>query len=559
MTTTNETINLVNIIDRINKDFLNGDITPITGGGGWINDDGTINYTNMNRMNNKYDPSFVSNVLSPAVRVSYTDTQFTTNTSVVYVRFKNNPSSNVSVQPTELNRTLMETVNGTSNLKNNILDINVTPLLAPASAAALNLTNLYVAHDMCLNWESYRKNKNMSLKKNTVNPSGRNDTVQYDWTNASAMTDFNKKMFNVKEFMGNPSYNMFALKALIYVYIRLLSFNVSMNLVQSVSTTPRSVNNAQVTVSIASALPAAYIYLMSREIGTLDAMISRINADMSTRKQRYQDLNTNINAIHDRLDTNRSSISTNQERLRTEKSYEKRVNIYSYTSLGFVIAILVGVVLIQVVPMEYRIKLASAGSVLGLASIFALVMWILQSKTVVEGFDTSGYINSSFAPTVGNISNWENLKDIYSRQMITLCAIYLEKVALLIHTISTFNTYKDVTYTMSKEIRYFTDTNSQMEIANEQLYGVHRVSDLTQKQKMAMTNLFIVIGIVVGLAILGHVGTEKKFTTMQPIILGVAGFVILIAVVIFIMQYTGFVRTDGDKKYWGQPVNTSFM
>jgi hypothetical protein len=221
------------------------------------------------------------------------------------------------------------------------------------------------------------------------------------------------------------------------------------------------------------------------------------------------------------------------------------------------IAVIIGAILVLVLPLEKRKRLIGAGAVLGVASIGALIMSVVFSKVVVEGF-ASAFVDPYGADQIANTINDENGTILFSGEMRRKVLEYLQKCAMLVTSVKSYQILGNINYTMAKESRYFNDMDSQMKLAGERIKGTHRSSDLMQKQNSASMYFFVTVSIIIGAALVSLVAFDES-PMVRLITYVVAGFFLALAMIIYVLEHSSYVRTDGDKKYWLQPPNAGMM
>jgi hypothetical protein len=244
------------------------------------------------------------------------------------------------------------------------------------------------------------------------------------------------------------------------------------------------------------------------------------------------------------------------DRARSEDKYEKKGKSLTVASLVILVAVIMGAILISILPLDRSKRLFGAAAVLGVASIGALILTVVFSKVVVEGF--SAWVDETNSDALAASITFDEGNRLFSSEMRNLVLTYLTQCTNLVNAVKSYQILGNVNYTMTKENRYFNDMNKQIYVAGEKIKGTHRASDLVQKQNSAAMHFFITVSIIIGASLLSLTAFEDA-PMLRTITYAVAGFFLVLAIVIFVLEHSSYVRTDGDKKYWSQPPNTGVM
>lgn len=432
-----------------------------------------------------------------------------------------------------------------SNAKVN--DINVYNLCTDATCQTM-LNALYAWHDLTseTNWATYMSGSNVTLKKAEITATGSNATETIRKGDSNTFKGDMNNIMNFGLLEGTKDIDMFMVRRVLYIYIRLFQFHIAMRVAMTYTTN-----------KIAWALPTSIISLLERDISSLDRVIQKVDDITLQRKQEYKGTNDSINTLYDTIQEQKEYIKNQVERVGTESKYESRGKSMTIAALVILIAVIIGAILVLVLPLEKRKRLIGAGAVLGVASIGALIMSVVFSKVVVEGF-ASAFVDPYGADQIANTINAENGTILFSGEMRRKVLEYLQKSAMLVTSVKSYQILGNINYTMAKESRYFNDMDTQMKLAGERIKGNHRSSDLMQKQNSASMYFFVSVSIIVGAALVSLVAFDES-PMARLITYIVAGFFLVLAMIIYVLEHSSYVRTDGDKKYWSQPPNGGMM
>lgn len=444
-----------------------------------------------------------------------------------------------------------------------LVDINVTNLVTSGSELEKLLNALYMWHELCddTTWNNYMQSPstNVSLKKATLS-SGINELSSGVNKNANvttANTDKNNmnRLLAFSTMEGATTIERFMVRRLLYVYIRALQFHIAMRFVKNV----HGANTADgVLKNKAWALPATIIGLLERDIADVNKIIRKVEDITLRSKNEYQTLNNGIGTLHDTIDKQKTYIRNQMDRASSETKYEKRGKSLTIASLVILVLVIVGAIAVSVLPLDRPRRMVGAAAVLGVASLGALILTVVFSKAVVEGFAGSAFTDSVGADKLVNDITFNNGNKLFSSEMRRLVLEYMQQCSQLVSAVKSYQILGNVNYTMTKESRFFGDLDKQMNVAGEKIKNTHRSSDLVQKQNSASMYLFISLSVIIGASLLSLTAFENM-PILRTITYAVAGFLTVLAIVIYVLEHSSYVRTDGDKKYWSQPPNTGMM
>lgn len=430
-----------------------------------------------------------------------------------------------------------------------VMDVNVHHLASDDCKKMMDA--LYAWHDLCNDdkWDLYMNGGDVNLKKAALTNS-RTNAIEAISKATPVTTGFKADMnsyLNFSKMERSTSVDRFMVQRMVYVYIRMLQFQIAMR-----------VANTDLDKKEWS-LAATIIGILERDIGDVATVIKRIDDLVVSQKKEYQKLNDNISNLHDTIDTHKTNIKTQVERVGTESRYESKGKSMMTAALAILITVVVGTILVFVLPLDKPKRMMGAAAVLTVASLSALIMSIVFSKVVVEGFTSNyAFVDSTLGDNIVRGISFANGNILFSGEMRRKVLEYLQHCTMLVNGVKSYQILGNINYTMSKENRYFNDMSGQMTIAGERIKGTHRTSDLVQKQYSSSMYFFISLSIIIGASLLSLVAFDEA-PMARLITLCVAGFFVVLAVVIFVMEFSSYVRTDGDKKYWSQPPNTGVM
>lgn len=446
-----------------------------------------------------------------------------------------------------------------------VVDINVSSLMSDVTEIRL-LNALYALYDLMsdTNWTTFQNrvdlgtHRTMRLKLAQIT-SGKNKTAEL---RSKDKNDSSTDGANLHYLLGDSwesilitfaddeKFVPFALRRLMYLYIRNFQFNIILSLIDKSTTTPTDYYTP-------SAKLAQSIYaLLETDIITLkDDTNVRMTEGVANRIRRYNNFTRSINEINDTYGETKDYVKANSERYDSESKYEGKASAIMYSSVAILIVSLAVSFISVGLNMDMKQKLMIAGGSAAFASIAGLALFVVFTKQVVEGFAATprtAFASSRFTSSLTKKIKEETITD-YKTAILDLSREYIQYIAVLIQTITSYRSFGNVTYSMAKEYRYYVDHNTTLRNTGDKYRVAHRASDLYQKKHGATIYLCILLAIICSVMAIAYIWVGESAPFLQTYVLGLGGVIIFVIFVIYIMEITGYVRTDGDKKYWGKP------
>lgn len=452
-----------------------------------------------------------------------------------------------------------------SSVENRVEDINVYNLMGDDDEKAV-MNALYVLYDLMSddNWKQYSIDPSDAKTTLNLQTAEIGTDMKYITTNLSVTA--NNETTEVLSYVlgdsweetlaslaASPSFIPFFVRRLAYLYIRLFSFYISLRVLKNVTDAVSS-DSTSGADDKAAALPNAIFKLLDYDLNVLrvDAM-SALATGINTRKERYNTYSTEINNLNDKYVKTREFVKKNSERNDSERVYEAKSRTLLFVGLAVFLVAFAVAAYSMLAPMEFKQKMMWSGGAIAFAVIMGVILLVLFTNQVVEGFAVNSvYATKTLDTLATNLGVTAIIGDLNSA-ILELARDYLRQVTTILQNVESYRVFGNTTYTMAKEYRYYTDHNKQLRNAGEKFRGLHRASDLYQKRYAATMYLFIVLAIIVSIMIMAYIAAGEKMPIMQPVVLWVGGILLAIVFISFIIEVSGYVRTDGDKKYWGKP------
>lgn len=271
-------------------------------------------------------------------------------------------------------------------------------------------------------------------------------------------------------------------------------------------------------------------------------------------QQRSAAYNSNLGSIQE-LDTQIKDLKVflqgEMERLNGENETQKKTKPFEYVAIAFFIAVAVAALVLFVTPMQRSYQIAGAVVLFAVAIFVAGIFKFMFMKRVEEGFEDQ-LTNPEYKMFGIQTQARADMLTTIQRAVYEVTNEYLSNTIFLGLILQAYRTYGIAGYSLQKEVRHYTDKYGQMQTTRYKLRQTASVVSLEQRVQAARLSLFVSLMLIIAGTTLALVAT-KSMPALQSYIYGIAGFLVLLTVFVFLFEITYRVRTDGDKYYWGQP------
>lgn len=454
------------------------------------------------------------------------------------------------------------TLNGTT-LVPNLRDVNLYSWCSSGSTEfCLILQKLYYIHDLFQlnNWETFTKGGSVILRGFTTAAVVYNSNVKLVTTDTYTLSASeynvlqtpssgtpvvylkdlidighgdaaNKIDFNYLKTVKNL--NTLIFRRLFYLWIRMAQYRIASTADFSSSIPWTSTISEQVKQCQFYLLTAANNAITSSNFTqTIYNAINQSQTGYRTTAATLNDLTTQINSGKGDLIRNQNAVQNNS------KTY-KIITIFQYTLLAVLGTVILAA---AVVGMGATTTVRSSYSVMILMGtiISAMIVMLVYQRYVPKETFTAGITGA--ATTQTNDTGFMQNVQIYASNTFTALA-YLDSYDI----ISNFN--RAIQQDMNRQ--YI--ANSDIGVSAQRLDSISKIVELNKVQANARIYLLIFVTVVIGVLVPVYVWAENA-PNIRYIALAIAVGMILMAIVMYGYQVTSLVRTNGEKKYWGQPI-----
>ena len=452
-----------------------------------------------------------------------------------------------------------------------IRDVNCMGYYSDKTSIIKYVQALYAWHNLLIpgNWDSFINGNKTILK--IPEPSSTNNltvqelilelnTVSYAVTDSGTLTNrsnVNSIMNSIIPFASilqvAKKINIYTIRRLFYMYIQIAQYCMAMGIVtqvyQSVKSATSIPDDYQTVFNRVLTIPKVIIQTL-KNIASNDSALSDLIAVTQRRVDEYSksvnvitNLNTNINKGKIVLTNNQEKIKGQNETLKTIKKFE----LASIIVFCIVLAASCGLL---VFPLDYSKKLTFGLVIVVIAIASSFTIGLLFNKANIKTFE-------KFVVTAQNIT------DDYSRFIASqnnafygLISEYLTATISNTNALQTYNIYGNVNFALQKEHTYYNNTDKLLTNVNSRMSSIYKISFLDQMQRTALMNFLMSITVITAATIMGYVAVQD-YQTLSKVVLGIGFTLIVFALIIYILEVTQRVRTDGNKIYWGDLSNAT--
>jgi hypothetical protein len=465
------------------------------------------------------------------------------------------------------------TLNGTT-LNTDVRDLNLYSWCSGTTDFLLILQKLYYIHDLfnLTNWQNFTQgiqvtlsgfNRSAVYQKNTIKlitvntytlqageynilaavpASGATTPVVYlkDLIDIGNGDVANKIDFNYLKTVKNL--NTLIFRRLFYLWIRMAQYRIATT--TSFNSTSWAGKRTDSPASLSGNVILSQFYLLAAAndaINSSDFTKTIYNA-INQSQTGYRTTAATLNDLTTQIKSGKGDLTRNQNSVQNNSKTYKIITIFQYTLLavlGTVIlaAAAVGMGATSTIRSSYSVMI-----LMGAIISVMIVMLVYQRYVPKETFADPYGISRSVAVTNNDDTGFMQNVKIYVSNTFTALA-YLDSYDI----ISNFN--RAIQQDMNRQ--YI--ANSDISVSAQRLDSISKIVELNKVQANARIYLLIFITVVIGVFVPVYVWSENA-PNIRYIALAIAMGMILMAIVMYGYQVTSLVRTNGEKKYWGQPV-----
>lgn len=449
-----------------------------------------------------------------------------------------------------------------SGINTTLLDINLYSWINQSTGGIFAgiMQKIYLIHDLFLpnNWSSFKGGNDVYLqgfnmtgtciKKIKLVATAPTGPGAYDVLSGTVPSGTAIPYVLVSELsiLGGESFpllamttvsnlNTFIIRRLFYLWIRMANYRIA------------AASNADETVTHACYLLLSRANDNAANTSTSDASATvsgEIYAGLADKQKVMRNAAGLLNDLNSDMATYQTTAQQAKNSITTEQSFERKVRIVEYVTFGILVAVFMASgFLTSAIGMEREKKLKMSLAVFLISSFsVAVIVLVYQSKIMnVEGFATplpaAGTAYSSVAADAGFTTN--------------VCT-YLAATISLSSTLDSYDLATNINQAMFNDTVKYTNLNVDLQIAGRRLNDMAKIVDVEKAQHNSAVYLLLTLIMVLAVMLPLYIWAEDSPTIRMGVMV-ISGAVVFMALLVHAYESTSIVRTDGHKKYWGQP------
>ena len=552
-------VNISNLLDTINNTFFNKSF--------FVNL-GTSIYNNAYLGGSAPLDTILNNLLNstPHSTNEYTlSSAPPQTTNIGIIQYNNNTIGNTYI------RIALNTI--TASPMPNLRDVNCMLLYkdnAASSTLIKTLQGYYAWHNLLIpsNWSSFIqgndtiinipdiKDNNLIIVYVTLNYNNGNPVVSsIIQTDPSSIASANTNLYygndnnnlittmdTIIKFMDLApvlnTINIYVMRQLFYLYIQMVQYNMACGAYTSFN---------------GNATSQAFVLYLIYNIESLLNSLASENSSLEdlllvtqNRVNEYSDSTKAITNLNNNILGQKTTLVSNQSKINDQSKNIAIIKKFELATIIILCVVVAGSCALIMLPIEYSKKLTLCLLLVVIAIISSFIISALFNKS---GINTVEYFRTTPASITADGDTTIAPHDNYFYGIVST---YLSNIINNTTALQSYNIYGNVNYALQKEKQYYTDTNKEIINVNARMDSVYKISFLDQTQRTALMNFLMSVTIISAAIAMAYVALEK-YEKAARFVLYFGLFLITISLVIYILEVTQRVRTDGDKIYWGAP------
>lgn len=355
---------------------------------------------------------------------------------------------------------------------------------------------------------------------------------------------------SITDILQYPDFNVYVARRLFYLYIQIGQYYMAMGIL-SVPALQSNADVKKIVDSVVGILANANYVATSQ-----DGIANTLAGKTQDRVKNYIAMTSNIDQLNNAVSTGQTQLTTNQQKLSKEQQNTAKVKKYELAAMSMMIIVVILSTMLVVAPLEYSQKLSYALGIVMFAVLSSFTITALFNRAGIPTFEA--FSGSSVASVSGKISgtSYSGYTDVViaaNNYFYGQVSDYLTNTINLTNTLQTFSIYGNVNYSLEREQSYYQDTKDGLDVVNNKINSIYKISFLDQVQTTALMNFFLSVTIIAAATIIGYVALQEYLPALAKVWLGIGIFLIVVSLIIYVLEVSRRVRTDGDKIYWSHP------
>jgi len=256
---------------------------------------------------------------------------------------------------------------------------------------------------------------------------------------------------------------------------------------------------------------------------SIDTGIQTLYKELEKRTITYRNSKADITIVNDKLEDVKKDIQMEKNYIDSHKDfYEKSQGLFYIFMFIFLIAL--AYLVVGTVRGNQRM---TAAIVFAIAVVSIITLYSLTQYVMIEPFGD------------------ESLLSLYN--LLTVERVFGEYVSNtlnVIQTIDTYRTYGDVSKSIAKEHKYYTNLHTQLANDKEKLNAVQM--NYYREGRVLRYRIYMFLQVLAVISLFMIFDNNSAFVYVP------AAFVVLFVIYLYIFNVNNLVRTDSRKYYWGE-------
>lgn len=449
-------------------------------------------------------------------------------------------------------------------VKKSVVDVNFYNSMVPTQPFAKIVHKLYFIHDLFKkeNWETWKQDKPVTLRafdmSRTVQTTVKlvadnytNAVNEYDILTTTSTVANNKPFVRIgdlenisgealnardrielRQLKRVDFLNTLVIRRLLWLWIRMAHTRVAF--------TDSSPNSDYIGVNVKM---IAYAVKETKSSSTFSTTLLQ---GIAEKQSLFRTSTSLVSDLNTEVDQGKKFAQGAKDRVRSENAIERKVRIFEYTTLALMICIFIlTAVSTGYLSLEKAMRLKMSFGVLASFILSAIIILLLyNSKLITEPFAVS-FSQRVFVSNNDNVDAAGFMANVnaYLNNTITVSA-YLDSHDMV----------QNVNRAMQRDAVKYDSINKDLKVSGRRLDDLGKYIDLTRVERNARMYMYLSLSLILACLAPLYIWADKH-PNVRMGAMGVALFLALIVLVIHAFETTSFVRTDGNKKYWGTPTD----
>lgn len=274
-------------------------------------------------------------------------------------------------------------------------------------------------------------------------------------------------------------------------------------------------------------------------------------------RNEYGKYTANQNTINNakvELERIQLDLANNKSYMDGQSKIAKKMSTLSMISWVIGVAVIVAILAVYFIPLEPAQKRTTMISLFAFGALLSLLFYFIGRSIQKEAFVGSYNDLSSVASNATTVVKGDYATGTLYPFVLQQISEYLTNTVMIANQLQTTQVYLNVNDAMSQQANYYDGTLKQMGLGSEKADNLAKI--LYLDSTVAYSNVIFVIGLLLIVSVTALLSIVVKGGG-RNVILVIAGILLFLLCLIYILRIAPRVRTDAHKYYWGKPAQFS--